>query len=431
MAPATPTAAPAATPAAVTEASYDDLDGFAAGSNHTYHINGTEVQQTKIDDHKYYESTFMPQGRHYWVDLEARPATSVITHNMLSGAHRRAARVPLDFDFPFYGHVIRNITIATGGFLYTGDYLHSWLAATQYIAPLMANFDTTITEDSVIKYSSNDTSLTVQWEKVPLQEANNTAFSFQVTIHNSGNVVFAYREVPVDIKGIQTTAHPVKVGMSDAYIIDRTIFYVKRKTIYEYHRIDMKAYTISNNTAVVFTAQPTCVSLQECGKCLNHPSIDFKCAWCESTSRCSDGLDRYRQVWLESSCDDHLVRSAAQCGKTPAAGGAVTPTPATDGTVSSSVSPDAARLPAGPPGEPVKAASAHTDGAKQGGGGMSSSAVATLVALVVLVVAITGWVGYAYLFPHSTSGQILIRYRPSQWRMRRGEARYTAASIHM
>ena len=51
---------------------------------------------------------------------------------------------------------------------------------------------------------------------------------------------------------------------------------VKRKTIYEYHRIDMKGYTIGNNTAVVFTAQPTCVSLRSCEKCLNHPSIDFK-----------------------------------------------------------------------------------------------------------------------------------------------------------
>ena len=67
----------------------------------------------------------------------------------------RLQRVPLQFEFPFYGHIITNITIATGGFLYTGDYLHSWLAATQYIAPLMANFDTTITEDSVIKYSEN------------------------------------------------------------------------------------------------------------------------------------------------------------------------------------------------------------------------------------------------------------------------------------
>ena len=42
---------------------------------------------------------------------------------------------------------------------------------------------------------------------------------------------------------------------------------------------------------------------------------------------------------------------------------------------------------------------------------MSSSAVAAVVALVVLAVAIGGWVTYAYLFPHSTSGQILIRVR--------------------
>jgi hypothetical protein len=42
----------------------------------------------------------------------------------------------------FYGHRLQNLTIATGGFLYVGDQTHSWLAATQYIAPLMANFDT-------------------------------------------------------------------------------------------------------------------------------------------------------------------------------------------------------------------------------------------------------------------------------------------------
>ena len=59
--------------------------------------------------------------------------------------------------FPFYGHEVRNITIATGGFLYTGDYVHSWLAATQYIAPLMANFDTSSSPDSKIRYADNGT----------------------------------------------------------------------------------------------------------------------------------------------------------------------------------------------------------------------------------------------------------------------------------
>lgn len=63
--------------------------------------------------------------------------------------------VRLQFQFPFYGHLIENITVATGGFIYTGDYVHSWLAATQFIAPLMANFDTSLSNDSFVKYYDN------------------------------------------------------------------------------------------------------------------------------------------------------------------------------------------------------------------------------------------------------------------------------------
>lgn len=69
--------------------------------------------------------------------------------------------VELKFDFPFYGHKVRNITIATGGFLYTGKYVHAWLAATQYIAPLMANFDTTLSEQSIVKYADNGEKLVI------------------------------------------------------------------------------------------------------------------------------------------------------------------------------------------------------------------------------------------------------------------------------
>lgn len=87
----------------------------------------------------------------------------------------------LSFDFPFYGHWVRNITIATGGFLYTGDYVHSWLAATQYIAPLMANFDTSMSNYSTIKYMDNGTAFSVQWDKVSLQDRPDGGnFSFQV-----------------------------------------------------------------------------------------------------------------------------------------------------------------------------------------------------------------------------------------------------------
>lgn len=63
--------------------------------------------------------------------------------------------VELSFDFPFYGNPVRNITVATGGFLYTGEYVHSRLAATQYIAPLMANFDTSLSNDSFVRLLDN------------------------------------------------------------------------------------------------------------------------------------------------------------------------------------------------------------------------------------------------------------------------------------
>ena len=71
----------------------------------------------------------------------------------------RAATINLNFHFPFYGHDVDNITIATGGFLYTGQYVHSWLAATQYIAPLMANFDTSLDERAKIRYADNGNNL--------------------------------------------------------------------------------------------------------------------------------------------------------------------------------------------------------------------------------------------------------------------------------
>lgn len=109
--------------------------------------------------------------------------------------------------------------------MYTGDYVHSWLAATQYIAPLMANFDTSISNTSFIKYVDNGTAFTVEWEKVNLQEKpSDGEFTFQVTLHRNGDIIFVYKNVPLYVKDIQDVNHPVKVGLSDAYIMDRTVF---------------------------------------------------------------------------------------------------------------------------------------------------------------------------------------------------------------
>lgn len=111
---------------------------------------------TKIEEdyHEYYNSTIVNDQNFtnlHRTNIYAECANLTI-NPLLSQSHRRAMTVKLPFEFPFYGHPISNITIATGGFLYAGDYIHSWLAATQYISPLMANFDTSLSNKSLVKY---------------------------------------------------------------------------------------------------------------------------------------------------------------------------------------------------------------------------------------------------------------------------------------
>lgn len=115
-------------------------------------VKNESLQQT-TDNHEYYNSTIYvskAEAASLWDQLK-----NISVNSMLSSSHRRAMTVELKFDFPFYGHNVRNITVATGGFLYTGEYVHSWLAATQYIAPLMANFDTSISNDSFVRMHDN------------------------------------------------------------------------------------------------------------------------------------------------------------------------------------------------------------------------------------------------------------------------------------
>lgn len=69
------------------------------------------------------------------------------------------------------------------------------------------------------------TAFTVEWEKVVLQDRPKAgAFTFQVTLHQNGDIVFVYSVIPLLVEKIVDTMHPVKVGLSDAYIMDRTVF---------------------------------------------------------------------------------------------------------------------------------------------------------------------------------------------------------------
>jgi len=89
----------------------------------------------------------------------------------------------------------------------------------------MANFDLSTSNYSNIYYMDNETALTVTWHNVTLQDKPQVGgFTFQTTLYSNGNIVFAYKNLPIKIKEIDSTNHPVKIGLSDAYVLDKTIF---------------------------------------------------------------------------------------------------------------------------------------------------------------------------------------------------------------
>lgn len=355
------------------------------------------------DSHIYYSSwrqTDPEYGKHYWVDMSNR--TDVMIQPTLSNSHRRAVTVGLPFKFKFYGQEIENVTIATGGFLYTGDYIHSWLAATQYIAPLMANFDTSLSNDSFVKYVHNDTTFTVLWENVTLQDRPDAGnFTFEVTLCKNGDIIFVYKNIPNITNEITEEYHPVKVGLSDAYVYDNTVFFVRRKTIFEYHRIHFDKKILRNWTVIYLRPIHMCQNKTTCELCLSKDS-PLECQWCDG--RCSTGIDRKRQDWIKRDCEKKRITVSKQCSLTHEN----VPTPGAHKAVS-------------------------IESLTQTKNTNSSASVISL--LMITVACISGifiWTMYAYRNPHSASGQILIRYRPSRWSgWRKGEARYTAATIHM
>ncbi|XP_052862508.1 plexin domain-containing protein 2 isoform X1 [Anopheles cruzii] len=416
------------------------------------------------DNHLYYKSMWssdVKMSEEFWKKITA----NLTVNRLLSNSHRRATTMLLSFDFPYYGFPIRNITIASGGFLYTGDYVHSWLASTQYIAPLMANFDTSVSEQSFVKYNDDGETFTVVWENVILQDRpNNGSFTFSVTLNKSGDIVFAYKKIPINIQQIidnPSTKHPVKIGLSDAYIIDKTIIRTKQKTIYEYHRVNFGQSEVQNGTVITLTALPTCFSFKDCDSCITHEGADFKCLWCPTINRCSTGTDRKRQDWVQKGCDKTTISELSYCPaigqKGNNYGEPVEVTPKLTDNYNNSYSiNDRKQLPGKVVAPGSVLAGILTKGTPNGAAddsdsvnkvhayhtdlhdaSSSSNLIVSMLIVFLILFACASWVMYAYRNPHTKSGQLLIRiakakkYRPNKWSWRRGEARYTAATIHM
>uniref|UniRef100_A0A8R1DZU9 PSI domain-containing protein n=1 Tax=Caenorhabditis japonica TaxID=281687 RepID=A0A8R1DZU9_CAEJA len=258
------------------------------------------------------------------------------------------------------------------------------------------------------------------------------AYTFQAILHKNGDIVFIYKNVPQPIRNISDSNHPVKLGISDAYMFKHPthLSTQPKRVIYEYHRIELTAEKISSNTVVILKAQPTCIALETCDSCTNATIPHFNCIWCHSKKShggpfCTDetGLHRRRQQWFEGNCNQRS--KSLYCDANDE-----------DETYDAEdYAPVRPKLPSG--SQPVvpldggkSSETSSEDGKymqKKDDGG---SGTATLTLIVILLVGIVGWLAYAYYNPHTTSGQMLIRYRPSRWHVPNSHVRYSA-SVHM
>ncbi|XP_056321226.1 plexin domain-containing protein 2 [Danio aesculapii] len=398
-------------------------------------------------DHIYYTSKFYEltdsSDKDLWVNIEKMDTGRV--HEILSNTHRQTLRVNMSFDFPFYGHSLRKIYVATGGFIYTGDVVHKMLTATQYIAPLMANFDLSISQNSTVIYCDNGTALVVQWERVLLQdEALFGSFTFQAVLYADGRITFAYKEVPVDINKISSVNHPVKVGLSDAFVVFHNIEQlpnVRRRTIYEYHRVELLKSKITNATAVEMLPLPTCLQFSSCETCVT-AQIGFNCSWCSRLQRCSNGFDQYRQDWVDSGCLSEIKtqncdRKQSLISSTPTGQTGLTAASLTTTTSTTSASSLTVNITGTSLFMKNLSTSLFADDGEMGISEKSEEQMQTglligiLLTMVLMVVAVLATI-YMYYHPTSSASLFFIERRPTHWpamKFRRGSGHPSYAEV--
>ncbi|KAI8482330.1 Plexin domain-containing protein 2 [Branchiostoma belcheri] len=123
---------------------------------HTPQTARPVIQQ---NSHRYYISQYypvFPPGDSHWEDMGSGDAELVVGTGSPPVHHKQNKPVSLSFDFKFYGHFIRNISISTRGYINTGPY-PSYVTDTQYIAPLSdPRLDSSLDKFASVRYKDSE-----------------------------------------------------------------------------------------------------------------------------------------------------------------------------------------------------------------------------------------------------------------------------------
>jgi hypothetical protein len=141
-------------------------------------------------------------------------------------------------------------------------------------------------------------------------------------------------------------------------------------------------------------------------------------------------MDRKRQDWLLANCDSYNAKTMEQCNNIGKDTANKYRNAQNAGDLGSPGQNGYSRSLGGNSWDTISTNEVEKE-RMSSRGNYHHAAITTISIVALLAISIMVWFVYAYFFPHTWSGQLLIKYRPSRWQWRRGEPRYTAASIHM
>lgn len=276
------------------------------------------MNNTIQNNHKYYTSQFNPDGWQMWIDLRSKDGS--VFDEQLSSAKLAVKDIKLPFEFPYYGHLVTNATLTSGGFINLGASTKRQIANFQFVAPLMAFFNPSLNDTSTVHYFGDGQKFIVQWSNIPLHENPQAGgFTFQCTLNKTGEIVFSYHQIPIPVRNISNASHAVNMGISDAYYVDTLRHYYGIwqifRTFYTYDAVHINQSWAVDNAVVILRPKPNCITAKTCEECIERRnSTEFHCNWCQSLERCSDGFDRHRQKWLSSGCNKSEIFEVDKCG---------------------------------------------------------------------------------------------------------------------
>ncbi|CAF1040921.1 unnamed protein product [Rotaria sordida] len=378
---------------------YFDEDNDLNFINLNKNLLNTTEQTVYVNDHQYYNVSYIiPKSE--GIPLYFVPDKNQFTRiNAFFDRNRSAISINLKFDFPFYGHGINKILVGTGGFIYTGDLLHSALiGSTQYIAPFMANLDvSTGGNQSEVKYFDNSTHFVCTWNNLYLQDQQDAgAFTFQTILQDNGNIYFNYIQIP-QVK-VSNLSHAHRIGLSDAYMSQHTTNEHIIRVITLYDKLNLDKEKIKNGVSVIFSMDNTCNTFTDCKSCLANRGKRYNCSWCDDIQKCSDGYDRSRYQWIRAQC--HQFASENTCSNS------IEDTFYTNRFLSSSSSITH-----------LNKIQSYTSSRQHVGLYTFRTIVITLLITVLILSLIAFLITFIYAYRHPTSppGMWLLEHRPSNY----------------